>query len=170
MDKRLKSHFVQVVEQYQKVILSLCHVYYTSEEDRQDALQDIILQLWKAFPFFRHECKISTWIYKVALNTILSKKKAEGRQVLTEPFSEAMTGHVPAPAFADDGVQQLRQMLKLLQPTDKAIVILYLEGYSYREIAATLHLTETNISTRFNRIKKRLQKIYSSETHEVRKP
>lgn len=163
-----KKEFIKLIQQNQGLINSLCNVYYNSEEDRKDCRQDIILQLWRAYPSFRNESKISTWMYKVALNTILSKSKQEKRRVSTAPFSCTDLNTLAAPAFADDEVQQLQQAISLLQDIDKAIVILYLEGYSHREIAATLCLTETNISTRFSRIKIQLQRIFNTKQHESR--
>lgn len=168
MNSSSKQDFVEIIKKYQRIISSLCSIYYTSEEDRKDTRQDIILQLWKSFTNFRNESKISTWIYKVALNTILSKTKKERRQVFTEPLSYSNMDKLPSLSFANDEVQHLQQAIQLLEDIDKAIVILYLEGYHHKEIASTLGLTETNISTRFSRIKIRLQKIYKTRQHELK--
>jgi len=70
-----RKEFVNLIKEYQGLINSLCNIYFVSEEDKKDSRQDIILQLWRAYPSFRKESKISTWIYKVALHTILSKIK-----------------------------------------------------------------------------------------------
>ncbi|MBE9461042.1 RNA polymerase sigma factor [Dyadobacter subterraneus] len=75
MDSANKTHFVKVIQEHQGIINSICRIYYMDIEDIKDARQDIILQLWKSLPTFRNDSKISTWIYKVALNTILSKVK-----------------------------------------------------------------------------------------------
>ena len=163
-----KKEFVKLIQQNQGLINSLCNIYFHAEEDRKDCRQDIILQLWRAYPSFRNDSKLSTWMYKVALNTILSKSKHEKRRVSTAPFSCTDLNSIAAPAFADDEVQQLQQAVSLLQDVDKAIVILYLEGYSHREIAATLSLSETNISTRFSRIKIQLQRMFKTKQHESR--
>lgn len=156
-----KEQFVQLIQEHQKIINSLCKIYYSSEEDQKDTRQDIILQLWKSIPNFRNECKISTWIYKVALNTILSKAKKEKRNIATEPISNDLESS--SSVSFDDEVIQLQHIISLLNDVDKAVVVLFLEGYNHKEIAATLNFTETNISTRFNRIKIRLQKIYNTK-------
>ncbi len=168
MNQTSKKEFIQLVQSQQGLINSLCNIYYRSEEDRKDCRQDIILQLWRAYPNFRNESKISTWIYKVALHTILSKNKKDKRRVPTESFSYSDGRQIAESAFADDAVQHLQQVISVLPDADKAIVILYLEGYSHREIAATLHLTETNSSTRFSRIKTQLQKIFKTKQYESR--
>lgn len=168
MKTALKVHFVQIVQEHQRIINSLCKIYYPEVEDQKDTRQDIILQLWKSYPFFRNESKVSTWIYKVALNTILSKTKKEKRDIVTVPISAKFENNLSM-HNGDDVVQQLQQIVSLLHDVDKAIVILFLEGYNHKEIANTLSLTETNISTRFSRIKIRLQKLFKSpHPHELK--
>lgn len=168
MNQPSKKEFIQLIQNHQRLINSLCNIYFTAPEDRKDSRQDIILQLWRAYPNFRQESKVSTWIYQVALHTILAKNKKEKRRVLTEPFSSADLSVVAESVYADDTVQQLQQAINLLADIDKAIVILYLEGYTHREIAGILHLTETNISTRFSRVKVQLQRIFQTKHYESR--
>jgi len=168
MNQLSKKEFIKLIREYQRLINSLCNIYFSAEEDRKDSRQDIILQLWGAYPNFRHESKVSTWIYKVALNTILSKTKKEKRRVPTEPFGYSDLSNIAEPVFADDAVQHLQHAINLLPDIDKAIVILYLEGYSHREIAGILHVTETNISTRFSRVKIQLQRIFKTKQYESR--
>src|SRR5262245_55789527 len=108
---RDKTVFLEVIKMHQGIINSLCHVYYRLEEDRRDTRQDIILQLWRSFPTFRNECSISTWIYKVSLNTILSKIRKERRSVRQESLSDAHEGIIAA---ADDTLQQLMQVIHYL--------------------------------------------------------
>lgn len=160
-----KTVFLEVIKTHQGIINSLCNVYYRLEEDRRDTRQDIILQLWRSFPTFRHECGMSTWIYKVSLNTILSKIRKERRSVPQESLSDA---HEAIIAAADDTLQQLMQVIQYLGSTDKAIVILHLEGYSYKETGSMLGFSETNISTRLNRIRIKLREIYNIKDHELK--
>lgn len=168
MKTTLKAHFIQAVQEHQRIINSLCKIYYPEGEDQKDTKQDVILQLWKSYPFFRNESKISTWIYKVALNTILSKTKKEKRNVFTVPISDHLEKEYIT-YNGDDEVHQLQQIISLLHDVDKAIVILFLEGYNHKEIANTLNFTESNISTRFSRIKIRLQKLHkSTQPHELK--
>lgn len=167
MNLTSKKEFVKLIQDYQRLINSLCIIYFNSEEDRKDSRQDIILQLWRAYPNFRNESKVSTWIYKVALHTILSIRKREKRRVSTARIS-CDVNNIAEPVFADDEVQHLQKAIGMLQDIDKAIVVLHLEGYSHREIAATLNLTETNISTRFSRVKVQLQKIFKTKQYESR--
>lgn len=168
MHSRTKTYFVQIIQEHQGIINSICRVYYTDDEDVKDARQDIILQLWKSLPTFRGEAKISTWLYRVALNTILSKIKKDKKNALNDPLSDIHlnTGFNTDPP--NDDIQQLLFLVDQLEANDKAIMILHFEGYSHKEIAETLNLSATNISTRMNRIKNKLKEIFSAAYHEFR--
>jgi RNA polymerase sigma-70 factor (ECF subfamily) len=159
-----KEAFIQIIQANQGIINSICRVYFSTEEDVKDARQEVILQLWKSFPSFRGEAKPSTWIYRVALNTVLNMRRNLNRQPQLVEGQEKT--NALSTSFSDDDVMQLQQLIRLLNDKDKALVLLFLEGYSHKEIAITLNTTPTNISTRFNRIKQRLKKLYKKYTHE----
>lgn len=163
-----KDKFIQIIEEYQGVINGLCAVYYPAVPDQQDARQDIILQLWKSLPSFRGESKISTWIYKVGLNTILSKLK-KGKRKPREESINLSHENMSAPLnHADDDLQLLYQVIQSLKDLDKAVVLLFLEGYKNKEIASMLELTPSNISTRMNRIRKELKSKLSFYRYEYK--
>lgn len=164
----LKKDFLKVIDGHQGIINSLCKVYYHDFEDQKDTRQDIILQLWKSFSSFRGESSISTWIYKVCLNTILSKVKKEKRRPQEENLNLLHENKVQTIPNSDDDLQLLNQIIQSLKDLDKAVVILYLEGYKNHEIAQLIGLTPSNISTRMNRIKKALKVQYKIHHHEFR--
>jgi len=150
-----KQNFIQIINTNQGIIKSLCKAYYISAEDQKDAFQDIVLQLWKSFASFRGESEISTWIYKVSLNTLLAKVRKEKKAIATTPLDQSVFSL--STSNADDDVELLSIIIQSLQDVDKAIVILYLEGYKNKEIAQILTLTATNVSTRLNRVKSQLR-------------
>jgi len=156
------TDFVQVVKENQGIINSICRLYYSDDEDIKDARQDIILQLWKSFPTFRGDSKISTWIYRIALNTVIAKVKTERKNKTNDPLSDSHLNGETSFVCADDDIQQLLFLVNRLEATDKAIMILHFEGYSNKEIAETLKLTATNISTRMNRIKTKLKETFKT--------
>lgn len=164
----IKRNFVQIINSNQGIIKSLCKAYYKNSEDQKDAFQDITLQLWKSFDSFRGESEISTWIYRVSLNAILSKVKKEQKGISTEPLDTLGTPLFAA--SADDEMELLNMIIQQLKNIDKAIVILYLEGYKNKEIADVLNLTPTNVSTRINRIKAELKTRYRNQPYEFRQP
>jgi RNA polymerase sigma-70 factor (ECF subfamily) len=139
-----------------------------SAEDQKDVFQDIVLQLWKSFDTFRGESKISTWIYSVSLNTILAKVRKEKTRITTESISCSELAF--SNAMADDDTELLNRVLQSLKGLDKAIVILYLEGYKNKEISQVLKLTPTNVSTRLNRVKAELKAKFKNQQYEFRQP
>ena len=159
-----KEAFIQIIQSNQGIINSVCRLYFSTEEDVKDARQEVILQLWKSFPSFRGEAKPSTWIYKVALNTILKLKRKLDRQ--PELIFEKDTSNSVSITPTDDDIRQLQQVIGLLNDKDKALVLLFLEGYCHKEIAITLDTSPTNVSTRFNRIKQKMRNLYKKYTHE----
>lgn len=161
-----KHHFIQVIDQNRGTILSLCKVYFTNEEDQKDAFQDIVLQLWKSVDAFLGKSEMSTWIYRVGLNTILSKKRKEHPASNLESIDRHQQ-HIQYPG-ADNDLELLHLVLQTLKDMDKAIVVLHLEGYRNKEIAAMLKLSPSNVATRFNRIKAQLKMKFNTYTHAAR--
>ncbi len=161
-----KQNFIQIINNNQGIIKSLCKAYYSRYEDQRDAYQDIILQLWKSVDTFRGESELSTWIYSVSLNTLLAKvrKEKEKNKIITEPLLFA-DQHAPI-VMADDNHELLSLVIRSLKDVDKAIVILFLEGYKNNEIAQMLAITPTNVSTRLNRVKTELKVKFKNHRYE----
>lgn len=164
LDKHL---FVQLINQHKGTILSLCKVYYPQDEDQKDAFQDVVLQLWKSMHSFGGRAKINTWIFRVSLNTLLNKKRKESKSITTETI-EPVHSYLSS-AKADGHVELLYQIIQDLRDMDKAMVVLYLEGYGNREIAQILGLSPTNVSTRFSRLKAQLKEKYHSKSHAAKR-
>jgi RNA polymerase sigma-70 factor (ECF subfamily) len=161
-----KQNFIRIINANHGIVKSLCKAYYTSYEDQRDAYQDIILQLWKSFDTFRGESELSTWIYRVSLNTLLTKVRKEKNKIITEPLliSDLITPN----AMADDDRELLRVVIQSLKDVDKAIVILYLEGYKNKEISQILDITPTNVSTRLSRVKTELTAKFKNHRYEFK--
>ena len=163
-----KNEFVSLLHHHQGIINSLCGIYFSNLEDREDARQDIILQLWKAIPNFKEQAQLSTWIYRVSLNTILAKRRNEKKRLPTEVL-DANQKMIDLQFYpSDDDLQMLHQIIAQLNDQDKALVVLYLEGYRNLEIAEILGQTRSNISTRLNRIKTKLKSLVKSIDYDVR--
>lgn len=158
-----KNHFIQVINSNRGIIRSLCKIYYGRVQDQEDAFQDVVLQLWKSFENFRGESEIGTWIYRVSLNTIITKIRKDKRSIAVEPIEEPH--HYISNANADDNVELLLMFIRTLKDIDKAIVVLYLEGYRNKEIADILKMTQTNVATRLNRVKLELKMKFNNESH-----
>ena len=157
----LQEEFIQLLDHQQKLIHSLCRLYYPLAEDRKDIFQEIVLNLWKSYPSFKNQSKISTRIYRIALNTIFSRMRKEKALPKSESFSEKTT-QIPNPQDTlalDEATQALYEAIAELPQVDRAIILLYLEEHTYQQMATILEMTKTNVSTRINRIKSKLEKL-----------
>lgn len=155
-----------LIRQNQGIVNSLCRLYANSQEEMKDYRQDVLLALWKSFPQFNQESKVSTWMYRVALNTLISIQRKKKLAVVAEPFSESFDTKSPQDVGADDDLLVLQHAIGLLKPMDKAVVVLYLEGYDTKEMAKMLSISESNVSTKLNRIKTQLKKTVKTLQNE----
>jgi RNA polymerase sigma factor (sigma-70 family) len=162
----LKTTFIGLIQANQGLVNSLCKLYSRSDEEMKDCRQDVLLALWQAFPSFRRESKVSTWMYRVGLNTLISIHRKKNSRIVTEGYSTDSELHPYPDAGSDDGLLVLQHAIDMLNPEEKAVVILYLEGYVHKEIGDLLSLSETNVSTRLSRIKKQLRRSIKSLEHE----
>ncbi|MBC7920798.1 MAG: sigma-70 family RNA polymerase sigma factor [Ferruginibacter sp.] len=166
IEKTLQNEFVQLLAAHQKLVHTICSLYYLLPEDRQDLFQEIALQLWKSYPTFNHQSKITTWIYRVAINTVFAKIRKEKSRPKSDSFSEAAF-QVPQPETPFEQVEAIADLYRAihqLSDVDKAIVMLYLDEHSYEEIANIVKMSRTNVSTRIGRIKARLEKRLKPQT------
>lgn len=157
-----EQEFVAVIREYERVIYKVCYLYTTPHATLSDLYQEVVLNLWKAFPKFRRECKMSTWIYRIALNTCISFIRKE-RNV---PEIVTLTQEVDFSEETDETQAMLRQLYRMINrlgQLDKSIILLYLEEKSYEEIAEITGLTLTNVATRLSRIKDKLRKMNKEE-------
>ena len=139
---------------------SVCQTQCSAQ---RDLLSDVLLESLKAYPKFRKECKVSTWIYRIALNTCISfyRKEKNIPEIvsLTKDTDWTIEAHDPI----NEMLKQLYQMINQLGQLDKSIILLYLEDKSYEEIAEITGLTVTNVATKLSRIKDKLKRMKKEE-------
>ena len=135
----IEQEFLSVIREYERVIYKVCYLYTHPNAPLNDLYQDVVLNLWKAYPKFRKECKISTWIYRIALNTCISfyRKEKNVPEIisLTKDIDRTIEAHDPI----NEMLKQLYQMINQLGQLDKSIILLYLEDKSYVEIRYPCH-------------------------------
>ena len=156
MEKDLSLRFTEEIARCPGIVGKICRLYGVDAEDRGDLQQDILLNAWNAYPRFRGESKFSTWIYKVALNTAITRRRKKRIQTDALSVRDVIADH------ESDKVVQLEllnQLVARLSPEEKALVALYLDELSYEEMAAITGLTENNIGVKLNRIKQKLKNI-----------
>jgi len=143
------------------IIIKICRAYTNSQEDFEDYYQEVCLQIWRSKDNFQEQCEWSTWVYRISLNvclTLLKKSRINGQTYFTSD-SLPETAATENMAFEDESLNQLYVAIRRLPEVDRALILLYLEEKSYKEIADILDTNANNIGVRVNRIKERLKKI-----------
>jgi len=161
VNKELEHNFVTNLEQNQNIVHKVCRIYTNDADSHKDLFQEITIQLWKAYPKFRGDSKFSTWMYRVALNTAITLYRRSKRSLRTTDI-ESIDFKIKAEEYDEEEEQQLKLMyaaVKQLNDIEKALVFLYLEDKSYREIAETMGISEVNARVKMNRVKTKLKKI-----------
>lgn len=167
MDKLSKQdQFLQTLAAHERIVFKICHVYCKQEADREDLAQEIVLQLWKAFPRYDDRYKFSTWMYRIALNVAISFSRKSKRR---REKMHALAGNLIEmgdPSFMEnqhaERIGMLYHFIEQLDKMNKALMLLYLEEYSYEEIAEVLGISTSNVGTKLNRIRKKLTKKFEA--------
>ena len=156
-----KGTFLRLLKEHAGIIRKVAATYSSSLADRHDLMQEIMLHLWKSYPRYSPDRPFSTWMYRVALNVAISflrRNTHPMRQTVpleehaVEPADESAQ-----PGEADERVALLQEVIASLPALDRALLLLYLDEHSYREIATILGITETNVATKLNRLKQRVR-------------
>lgn len=154
----MQADFVKTVKENKGIIYKVTKIYTDTLEDQQDLSQEILYQLWKSFPSFNGHSKISTWIYRIALNTSLSFLNKQKKNTKNANIQEVI--HITESndsLFIEERITHLYQLIKKLNEGERGIILLYLEGKKYEEIADITGFSTTNIGTKLNRIKQKLK-------------
>jgi RNA polymerase sigma factor (sigma-70 family) len=151
-----EKEFLSLLNEHQKIIYKLVHLYTSTAEDKKDAYQEIVLQAWKGFPNYKRESKFSTWLYRVCLNTIFTIKKKEKRLEFSD---EAHLHELPGYATNLDAAQRLRLAIRSLPETEKAIISLHLDGYDNSEISEIIGITPNLVAVKIFRAKQHLSTL-----------
>lgn len=156
--KELESDFTELIENNKKLIYKVANTYCRDFEERKDIVQEIILQLWKAFPKYDNKFAETTWIYRIAFNVSISllRKETSRKKTLDEYHRQLEFMHIEDETIEDENLKLLHKFIEELKPIDKALIILYLDGCKNKEIADVMGISESNVSTKIYRIKESL--------------
>lgn len=153
-----EEQFLALLDEHRRILWKVAGTYCRGDEDRRDLVQEIVIQLWRAFPRYDEQYRFSTWMYRVAMNVAISFHRSESRRTRDLAPLEESVLEIAAPEAESDESRLLRQWIGGLDALSKALVILYLDGNSQDEIAAVLGISATNVSTRIGRLKQRLRR------------
>ena len=160
------------LQEHTRLVFKVARAFAPAEPDRQDLIQEILLQMWCSLPRFEGKAKASTWIYRVALNTALAWRRKETKHRATQtplidiemlPGTEADSAQR---LDREEQVTRLYDAIHQMPKVDVALVLLYLEELSYREMAEVLGISESNVGVKLNRARKILTELMKEVTHE----
>jgi RNA polymerase sigma-70 factor (ECF subfamily) len=159
--------FERWMRDHRGLIYRVVMLYASEAAAQEDLYQEIALALWRSIPRFEGRSLESTWIYRVALNTALSSRRAADRRPWTTTFEEVgAAGSAGEPRIApepDGQVAWLYDRIRTLSPIDRSLVLLYLDGNSHDEIAAVLGISPGAVGVKIHRVKNRLKKLLEEE-------
>jgi RNA polymerase sigma factor (sigma-70 family) len=158
-----KEKFIATIRSNQNLIYKICYSYCYNPDLRKDLEQEILLQLWRSFNKFDGRVKISTWMYRIALNTAISflrndkkfknQKLSIHESIISLPSNEYEVEQ-------DENVALLYEFINMLNELDKALILLYLDDFKHKEISAVLGISESNVATKMHRIKNNLKEQF----------
>ncbi len=153
-----EDFFKSYVEENMPLIMHLCRAYSRNEESLKDLVQEVTLQLWRSHKSFKGNSQLSTWVYRVTLNVCLSHSKRMKRKVETVPLEWKSDSAIEEDADKEQ-IEKLYMGIKRLKESDRAIILLYLEDKSYKEMSEILGITVSNVGVKVNRLKDKLKEI-----------
>lgn len=165
MNQKLKEQkFKKLLNDDKDMIYRLCYAYLYNKNDVEDLFQEIVINIWNSLQNFRSEAKISTWIYRIAVNTALMHNKKDSK--LKETFKNIEVQHhdrieddLDENKEKESRIIELRKAIAQLKKQDRLVISLVLEGVKYEEISEIMGMTLSNVGVKINRIKTKLFKL-----------
>lgn len=158
-----EKEFLARIEKHKGVIFKISRMYMDCAEDQKDLFQEIIYQIWKSYGTFQGKSEFSTWMYRIALNTAIIFLKSEKKRSFISN-DEVSQYSVKEESYQAEDELYLKQMYEAIQKMsviDKALIFYYLEGFSGKEIALQMGISEVNARVKLNRAKEKLRKLVS---------
>ena len=155
----IETEFLAILEKNMGSLVKVVNVYAYHLQDKEDLMNDIIFELWRSFPKFRGDSKISTWLFRVALNVSLKSKRKGGNGITFVEDIRTVDNKGIFETYDDRAadIERMYECISGLNSINKAIILLYLENKSNEEIASIVGISRTNVSTRLGRIREELK-------------
>ncbi|MFT3933772.1 MAG: RNA polymerase sigma factor [Chitinophagaceae bacterium] len=155
-EKEQERVFNEWLKGHTGTIFKIVRAWSSSINSADDLFQEIVMRVWKSVPSFRQECSVNTWIYRIALNTAITWKASEQRYAIHEKSGSIDQVLQQSNQPVDERLAWLYEAIQSMEPIDRSLALLLLDGYSYKEMAVMMGITETNIGVRIHRVKKQL--------------
>ena len=152
----MDKEFLDILNNHRGLIYKVCNLYCSDPEDRKDLFQEIVLQVWKSLGSFRRESALSTWMYRIALNTAITHFRKGQRAINPLPIAGIEIPDIQDDDYREEQLTQVLKAIEHLDRIDKSLILLYLENKGYEEISEITGLSKSNVGVRLNRIKTKL--------------
>jgi RNA polymerase sigma-70 factor (ECF subfamily) len=164
-DYRQKDQFLDILEKNIGIIIKIARAYSKTVSDKEDLINDITLELWKSFGRFKGDSKISTWIYRIALNTSMNykRKREKDKLFFMDDLKQVENLSWLIEQSESSLSEILYQCIDELNQLNKAIILLYLDGNSHEQISDITGVSKTNVGTRINRIKEQIKNLATTK-------
>lgn len=151
-----------MVSDHSSLIYKVCNAYATGSYEMNDLYQDILLNMWKSYPTFRGESKLSTWIYQVSLHTAVSALRKQTKHRSHIQLTTELENILISEDSKSEQIKEMYNLIRKLDKYDRALILLWLDDLSYQEIADILGITRSNVATKINRVKNKLKEMSNS--------
>jgi RNA polymerase sigma-70 factor (ECF subfamily) len=162
-EKEQRQYFQEIIEQHKGILFKVARAYCQNEDDRQDIIQEMMMEIWKSIHRYNKQFKMSTWLYRISLNVAISFYRKQSTRANKYTLLNEQTAQIPMEDKTEDERQLnlLEQFINELKEIDKALMILYLEDKGHAEIAEILGISVSNVGTKIGRIKDKLKTRFS---------
>ena len=163
-----RDKFIKIINDNKRLIYKVISIYCRDVDDRKDLEQEVIIQLWKSLKSYNENFKLSTWIYRIALNVAISHYRKDQKRLKSNATLDEEIFRIVEDDYSEEQLNRselLYSFINQLDAFNKAIILLYLEENSYKEISEILGITETNVGTKIGRIKKQLKESFSQQNN-----
>ena len=160
--KELEREFLDMIAAQKRVIYKVCYIYAKDQDDLNDLFQEVVLNLWKSFPSYRGDSKLSTWVYRIAMNTCITFLRRSNTRLQTIPMTADVASLVADEEGRTGQLQELYRLINKLGKLERALILLWLEERSYQEMADILGISKANVAVKLLRTKEKLKKMSNS--------
>lgn len=160
----MEKEFIELINKHQGILQKICNIYFYRNPYKNDYHQEMLIRLWKSFPSFKNQSAFSTWLYRVALNTAIDIIRKQNLRPIHTELSKIEYNIPDSESNSESDLRdKLYQAINYLSEVEKAIILLHLEDYNYKEIADIIGISESNTGVKISRIKCQLINILENE-------
>ena len=160
--KQLENDFLNLITAQKRVIYKVCYIYANNQDELNDLFQEVVLNLWKSFPRYRGDSQLSTWVYRISMNTCITFLRHSSTRPNTIPITADVIGQLADEEGKASQLKELYKLINQLGKMERALILLWLEERSYQEMADILGISKTNVGVKLNRVKEKLRKMSNS--------